>query len=154
MSIKIQINSLGALERLIGDDTQLEIEIRNSIVQEFAKKHLKAVAKEQLTRDLSVAIQAELRKEFFEEVKNGSWGTKTVFSMEILNQIKEKLRDTARLELAQIVRETVEEQKSYMAIMERLQSTADWITEQLGPQKLEDKLEKMVNERLKEKLGL
>ena len=41
MSTKIQINSLEALERLIGGDTELEIEVRNSIVQEFAKKYLK-----------------------------------------------------------------------------------------------------------------
>ena len=41
--MKIQINSLEALERLIGGDTQVEIEIRNSIVQEFTKKYLKSL---------------------------------------------------------------------------------------------------------------
>jgi hypothetical protein len=38
MSVKIQINSLEALERLIGNDNNLEIDIRNSIVQNFTKK--------------------------------------------------------------------------------------------------------------------
>ena len=42
--MKIQINSLEAVERLIGGDTEVEIEVRNSVVQEFAKKHLKAVS--------------------------------------------------------------------------------------------------------------
>lgn len=41
---KIQINSLEALERLIGGDSELEFEIRNNVAQDFAKKHLKAVA--------------------------------------------------------------------------------------------------------------
>lgn len=35
-----------ALERLIGGDTEVEVELRKSIVQEFAKRHLTAVAKE------------------------------------------------------------------------------------------------------------
>lgn len=38
--MKIQINSLEALERLIGGDTELEIDIRNSIVHKFTQKHL------------------------------------------------------------------------------------------------------------------
>ena len=42
--MKVQINSLAALERLIGGDTEVEIEIRNNIVQEFTKKHLKSIA--------------------------------------------------------------------------------------------------------------
>ena len=37
--IVLQINSLKALERLIGGDSELEIGVRNSIVQEFSKKH-------------------------------------------------------------------------------------------------------------------
>lgn len=35
-----------ALERLIGGDTELEVEIRKNIVHEFSKRHLSAVAKE------------------------------------------------------------------------------------------------------------
>ena len=35
------ILDLPALERLIGNDTEIEVELRNSIVQAFAKKHLK-----------------------------------------------------------------------------------------------------------------
>lgn len=55
MSTKIQINSLAALERLIGGDTELEMEIRRSVVEAFAKKHLKAVAR-------ALPIEAEMRK--------------------------------------------------------------------------------------------
>ncbi len=43
MSIKLQINSKAALERLIGGDTELEMEIRNNIVQEFTNKRLKGL---------------------------------------------------------------------------------------------------------------
>ena len=39
--VKIQINSLEALERLIGGDPSLEFDIRNNVAQKFAAKHLK-----------------------------------------------------------------------------------------------------------------
>ncbi len=55
MGIKIQINSLEALERLIGGDSELEIEIRSNIVQEFSRKHLKSIAN-------TKAIQESIKK--------------------------------------------------------------------------------------------
>ncbi len=42
--LTLQINSKEALERLIGGDTETEIEIRNSVVHNFAEKHLKPIA--------------------------------------------------------------------------------------------------------------
>ncbi len=50
MSIKLQINSKDALERLIGGDTQLEMEIRNNIVQEFTNKRLKGLINVELEK--------------------------------------------------------------------------------------------------------
>lgn len=41
--MKIQINNLKALERLIGNDNELEMEIRNSVAQNFAKIYLKGI---------------------------------------------------------------------------------------------------------------
>jgi hypothetical protein len=38
--VKIQINSLAAMERLIGGDSEVEVEIRNSVAQAFSKKYL------------------------------------------------------------------------------------------------------------------
>lgn len=67
--VKIQINSLEALERLIGGDSALEIEVRNSIVQNFTTKHLKAIAGlplvqhhlDYVTKATKEAVQAEVR---------------------------------------------------------------------------------------------
>ncbi len=53
--LTIQINSLEALERLIGGDSQVEIDVRNNIVQAFAEKHLKALAG---SSQINVAISA------------------------------------------------------------------------------------------------
>lgn len=41
--IKIQINSYKALQRLIGDDHDLELTIKNSIINKFAGSYLKSI---------------------------------------------------------------------------------------------------------------
>jgi hypothetical protein len=66
--MKIQINSLEALERLIGGDNELEIDIRNSVVQDFSKKHLKSVA-QTLDGGLFKQIVESSRKAFKEELQ-------------------------------------------------------------------------------------
>lgn len=65
MGTKIQINSLQALERLIGGDSEVEIEIRNSVVQEYAKQHLKVLAQNFVFQDLNIiknTVKEEVRK--------------------------------------------------------------------------------------------
>ena len=155
MSIKIQINSLEALERLIGNDNELEIEIRNSVVQNFTKKYLKDLAKTELVANIAKAVQNEIKSEFFEDIKTGSWNsTTTVFKKELLEKVKEDLKYTAKKELSSVVSEIIEEQKVYDTIKTKLDSTVEWITEQLAPQRIESRVEKLVEARLKEKLGL
>lgn len=74
-NVKIQINSLEALERLIGNDTQLETELRQSVVENFATKHLKS-----LVRDDQYSKWVErARKEFFE--KTPEWHLKLTDDM-------------------------------------------------------------------------
>ena len=40
--VVLQINSIDVIERLIGGDSEVEVDIRNNVVQRFAEKHLKA----------------------------------------------------------------------------------------------------------------
>ncbi len=64
--------SAEALTAMIGGNTEIEIEIRNSIVQEFARKHLKVIANSEviskefagIRQDLSILL-AEKCSEFF-----------------------------------------------------------------------------------------
>lgn len=68
MPTKIQINSLQAIERLIGGDTETEIEIRRSIVLEFVKSHLWKLLSEdsikkqieKISNQVSERVQAEV----------------------------------------------------------------------------------------------
>ena len=73
MSIKIQINSLAALERLIGGDSELEIELRQSVVEAFARKHLKVVVNSEVFKEavdgIRASLEGEVGKVFGEELK-------------------------------------------------------------------------------------
>lgn len=88
MSFKIQINSLPALERLIGGDNELEVGIRDAIVQDFSKKYLKNVVAEEAmqkyVKQLDDSIRTEAEKTF------GAWSRgKTSFQLspEVITQI-------------------------------------------------------------------
>ena len=48
--VTIQLNSVEAIERLIGGDGELEIAIRNNVVQKFAERHLKPLLNSDITR--------------------------------------------------------------------------------------------------------
>lgn len=76
MATKIQINSLEALERLIGGDSQLEVEVRNSIVQDFCKKYLKGVADETIVAAAKESIKLHVEKDYLKQITVGNWGRK------------------------------------------------------------------------------
>jgi hypothetical protein len=74
--MKLQINSLEALERLIGGDTEVELEIRNNIVQAFAKKHLKAIVNEGSIQHVAHALDKNLSSQA-EAIITAKFGTLT-----------------------------------------------------------------------------
>lgn len=60
--MKIQINSLVALERLIGDDKEMEITVKTSVINEFAKSYIKSVANSEIVDTIKKAILDEVKK--------------------------------------------------------------------------------------------
>ena len=110
MSIKIQINSLEALERLLGDEETMEIEVRKSVIEGFAKGFVKSattskeIAKEvnELKEGAKVAAVEYAQGLVGGEKRNG-WST----SVELHDDVKEKIRRQVNMEFAQIVEEEV-----------------------------------------------
>jgi hypothetical protein len=76
--IKIQINSLEALERLLGGDAALEIDVRASIAAAFAEKHLRSLAKTFAEAGLTGTVEHWLRDEVAQvvQVRSGQYSTK------------------------------------------------------------------------------
>jgi hypothetical protein len=153
MSVKIQINSLEALERLIGGDTQLEIDIRQSIVQEFSKKYLKNVATEEVVRNAKHATQKDVEDTFFDIVRNG-YRNDLVLKPEIREKLMGDLRSSVNTALRQLIEEVIEEVKVKEKIKEKLELAAKWVIDDLSKETLEKRLNIMVDNKLKEKLGL
>lgn len=153
MSTKIQINSLEALERLIGGDTNVEIEIRNSIVQEFAKKHLKAMVSHPLIVAAVQNAMDEVRQEFMTIAVNSRW-TEPVMRSNVLETFKVRMREQANEELYSIINNAVSDNKRLQNIDAEIDVAANWILNQLAPDVLESRLNKMVDARLKERLGI
>jgi hypothetical protein len=113
MNTKIQINSLAAIERLIGNNTELEIEVRNNIVQEFAKKHLKALVNDSVFSNAISTCKKELQKEVetrvseqIGEFKKNSWGEIT--GMTLRSDIKEQINKVVREKMDGQIAEAVE----------------------------------------------
>jgi len=101
--VKIQINSLAALERLLGDDAKMEIEVRQSVVEAFARGFVKNIANADAVAKVIEDLKDFVKREVVEEtsnqmamagiVKDGSW-----------YQTKLKLTDTAEEKIASEVR--------------------------------------------------
>jgi hypothetical protein len=95
--------TIPALERLIGGDTELEVEIRKSIVYEFSKRHLSAVAKE---------VYGDIEKAK-EQIRTQVLGDMGAVKMEAWSSGRYKLTSEAteaiRSSVRQVIREAVTE---------------------------------------------
>lgn len=125
--VKIQINSLEALERLIGEDKELEIVVKESIINEFAKNHLKAVINNEFLKDLKCEIMKDLKKTDYlgilKSEKKDYFGNKVLY---LSDKTAKLVKSCVLNEVDQIIRETTDEVREELNSMvrERLQSTA------------------------------
>lgn len=110
--IKILIDHK-ALERLIGNDTEAEIAIREGIIQTFAKKHLKSLAKADTFEPILEGIQKSIVAMFQAEMpvtrqKIGGWANRhkwvlardSDFYKELKTSVKKAASELLNAELA------------------------------------------------------
>lgn len=118
-SLTLQINSLEALEKLIGGDTQVEIDIRNNIVQAFAEKHLKALAGSQQINNAISGIRTSVENEIRAELKRLFGEYANTWRQDI------KLDDKVKA----IIKETVLSEIRFLIVSQIKEATAtpDWI---------------------------
>jgi hypothetical protein len=139
LSTKIQINSLEALERLIGGDNEVEVELRGSVVQEFAKKHLKCIAQEYLGKiegDITETIK-EVAEERIGKYKTVGWTRRFYLNQDIQEAVNAQL-DIA---LSDVVRKKLDEYD--------LDARAQRVVNQV----VGDELSKRIRDAVKEKFS-
>jgi hypothetical protein len=123
--VKLQINSLEALERLIGGDSQFEMELRNSVVQSFANKHFNAVVRdEHFQKELEKtkkAVTAEVEKEIA-EVKSG-WNNKSV-------KLSDDIKNAIKHQVTYVVRDAVREYTESNEFRDDIKHKLDYYTQE------------------------
>lgn len=122
-SLTLQINSLEALEKLIGGDTQVEIDIRNNIVQAFAEKHLKALAGSQQINNAIVAVRASVENEVQAELKRlfGEYQNKWRQDIRLDDKVKTIIKEAVSSEIRLLVSSHLKE----------IMATPDWIKDNI-----------------------
>lgn len=117
--MKVQLDKT-ALEAMIGGDTEAEIEIRNSIVQAFAKKYLKGVANEHIVQRARDTVEEFVRK----EIASISWST-----VSLDNRLVARIRQAVIEEVDKIIDDQIETIK--IDLSRRITSAAKKLTDSM-----------------------
>lgn len=148
--MKIQINSKEALERLIGDDKEMEIAIKNAVINQFAKQYLKSVANDEIMRELKVAVLAEVEAEVARHVERAPvYG---VSQFKARAGLKEAIQNATKEALRDLVKETIEnqmpavEEEVKQALGYKLDIICDRVSERNIDRLVQNKLRKLIEE--------
>lgn len=148
--LTLQINSKEALERLIGGDTETEIDIRNSVVQKFAEKHLKPIVNSAPITDVIRQIKDHAYK-YIEETcakelatfKASAYGT--AYDIKLRPEVETAIRNKVRDSIDEIVRTrikaAIEEYCNEDALTKRINVMMDHNIKVLVNEKIKQKLE-------------
>lgn len=140
--VKLQINSLAALERLIGGDSDLELEMRNSIVQEFSKKYLKGVA-ERICGNIESVARQECTKVAQNFLGKSGWNGYN-YSFQLTSDAKEAIQYQVDLEIAGLVQEMVNKKDIEKIVQKEVDRRIDAQVKELVNQEVKEKLAEVV----------
>ena len=142
--VKLQLNSVSAVERLIGGDTTAEVELRQAIAEEFSKRHLKSL----VNTEAMQVIKDQIIKEF-----RYNYGTYT--APQIVTDI---IKETTNKLIAQIIHSEVskiiEENKWIETMNKIVREQSDYIVNQLSEATIDRRLNLLVDKKIKEKLNI
>lgn len=148
--MKIQINSLEALERLIGGDSSVEIDIRQSVVEAFTRKHLKSIANQSFVEKISTALKKELEEEFVKEVKNGNWNTTPYLT----DKTKELLDKNISFRYQDAISTAVSDYFNKSDLAKTIEEKSEWVAKHLTEKVLNDRFDAQVDLEIKKRLGI
>ncbi len=149
--VTIQINSLEALERLIGNDEELRVSLRNSVIQNFSKTYFKNIANEISESAIRRTMVEEFKKIYTKEVKVG-YRTETHLSEDFKDQIRKVIRneldDFVINEASSIHQQAVEKYEEIVSIY------SGHLADKLTDESFQERLNKEVDKKIKSRLGI
>lgn len=152
--LTLQINNLEALERLIGGDSEVEIEIRNSVASRFAEKHLKPLLNSSNVLEIVRKLREQMDKQTIDtlnkEVANFkvTWGNE-IHGVTLKPEIKAALDSAVRNTVNKVVADAVSDGLKTWGSEDLLERIID---KRIGVL-VEEKIRSRINERL-EKLKI
>lgn len=152
--MKIQINSLDALERLIGGDTDVEIEIRQSVVEIFSKKYLKSIVSEPLMKATKESLLKEVQDTLMDKEKI-DWGYpnhRFVIKEAIVSQVRGTIRKIVMEELGAIIREEIGTNGYKESLDKMVKEQVDYIVNMGTSQEIQAQIQHAAAELIKRKL--
>ena len=150
--LTLQINNLEALERLIGGDSEVEIEIRTSVVQKFADKHLKALANTPEISDTLRQIKDEICRIAKEKCEKDIATFKTSWQGSLTDvklhpQIKTEIDTQVRNVVDDTIRKSVDESIKFWAndaeIKKRIENRFEYYTKEMVNAEIKARIEKL-----------
>lgn len=152
--MKVQINSLEALERLIGNDNELEIDIRNSVVNSFTKKHLKSIANDLTEKCINETIKEIISKKGLTEKIKSGWRQKEVLTGSTKLLIQENIDSTILNAIAIKVTEAFDKHVKIEKINQRIENVSSRIEREISESIITKRIDDLVDQKIKEKLNL
>lgn len=150
--LTIQINNKEALERLIGNDTEVEIDIRNSVVQKFAEKHLKPLANSPIITGTLDAIKTGITKQVTERVEAEIGAFKAdyygrVTELKLRPEIKAEIERQVRTLTDKTIQDTVDEAlKTWLndaELKKRIDARFEYYTKEHINMEIKSRIEKL-----------
>lgn len=136
-----------AVERLIGGDSETEIELRSSIVQAFAKKYLKGVIDKGAISIIETELRATIRTVVTEKIGNASYyGKSTIINPEFKKLIENKVSEEfLHIYLVEFEKQKRSYDEKIRLFTESLNSTID--------ARISENINKIVDKKVAEKLN-
>ena len=147
--MKIQINSLAALERLIGEDKEMEIAVKDSIINTFAKNYLKSVAHSEILNALKKAVLNEIELDLssvVERVSNWAGGT-----FKAKPALKEAVDKATKEALDEMVKDAVNE--TMASVEKEVKQRVGYALDCICAKVTEVNIDRLVRERLAKMLN-
>lgn len=150
--LTIQINNLEALERLIGGNTEVEVEVRNAVVQKFTEKHLKALANESIIGKTLDAIKADISTQIKEKCeaqiatfKTNFYGSTTEIKLNpsIKSEIDSQVRNLVDSTVRTMVDDALKTWKDDLELKNRIDKRFEYYTTEMINTEIKNRIEKL-----------
>lgn len=138
-----------ALERLLGGDTQLEIELRTGIANQFADKYLKSLVNSQLVSTTGTQIEQLIKN----EILSGPQFRKTL-SPKYQKIVEEGVTIALHSIIIDAVKEAIQSGHYETMLKDLVHQESSRIANEWTASNIEERISRAADEKIKHRLGL